>query len=250
KYQEQQARRKSLSYGMKNDAPTLKILDQQIADTKSSLIENIKSIQKNMGVANQSLNQQIAGYGGYIQKVPGTQKELLAIQRKVEVNQNIYVFLLQKKAETSIAKATVVSDNKVLDAATLDNYGFPIAPNKKLIIVVVLLLSIIIPAGIIFVKNVSKTTISNREEISKLTSIPVLGVVGHLNRSDNLIVHHKPKSAIAESFRSVRTNLQFFGVHDKKKIILITSSVGSEGKSFFSINLASVLTMQNNRVVI
>jgi capsular exopolysaccharide synthesis family protein len=137
-----------------------------------------------------------------------------------------------------------------LDAATLDNYGYPIAPNKKLILVVVLLLSMIIPAGIIFLKNVSKTTISNREEIAKLTSIPVLGIVGHLNKSDNLIVHHKPKSAIAEAFRSVRTNLQFFGSHDKKKIILITSSVGSEGKSFFSINMASVLTMQNNRVVI
>jgi tyrosine-protein kinase Etk/Wzc len=249
-YQEQQAKRKSLSYGMKNDAPTLRILDQQIADTKASLLENIKSIQKNMNVANQSLNQQIAGFGGYIQKVPGTQKELLAIQRKVEVNQNIYVFLLQKKAETSIAKATVVSDNKVLDAATLENYGFPVAPNKKMIIAAVFLLSIIIPCGIIFVKNVSKTTVSNREEIAKLTSIPVLGIVGHLNKSDNLIVHHKPKSAIAEAFRSVRTNLQFFGTHEKKKIILITSSVGSEGKSFFSINLASVLAMQNSKVVI
>jgi tyrosine-protein kinase Etk/Wzc len=249
-YQEQQARRKSLSYGMKNDAPTLRIIDQQIADTKASLIENIKSIQKNMNVANQSLNQQISGFGGYIQKVPGTERELLGIQRKVEVNQNIYIYLLQKKAETSIAKATVVSDNKVLDQASLDNYGYPVAPNKKAIIAVVLLLALIIPSGIIFLKNVSKNTISNREEIAKLTSIPVLGVVGHLSKSDNLIVQHKPKSAIAEAFRSVRTNLQFFGTHERKKIILVTSSVGSEGKSFFSINLASVLSMQNNRVVI
>ncbi|MEP7168742.1 MAG: polysaccharide biosynthesis tyrosine autokinase [Bacteroidota bacterium] len=249
-YQEQQAKRKSLSYGMKNDAPTLRILDQQIADTKASLIENIKSIQKNMTVTDQSLNQQIGGFSGYIQKVPGTERELIAIQRKVEVNQNIYVYLLQKKAETSIAKATVVSDKKVLDAASLDNYGYPIAPNKKVIISAVLLLSLIIPSFIIFLKSVSKSTISNREEIAKLTSIPVLGVVGHLNKSDNLIVHHKPKSAIAEAFRSIRTNLQFFGSHEKKKIILITSSVGSEGKSFFSINLASVITLQNNKVVL
>jgi tyrosine-protein kinase Etk/Wzc len=250
KYQEQQARRKSLSYGMKNDAPSLKIIDQQIADTKASLIENIKSIQKNMLVTNESINHQIAGFGTYIQQVPGTERELISIQRKVEVNQNIYIFLLQKKAETGIAKATVVSDNKILDTASIDNYGYPIAPNKKLIIVAVFLLSLVLPTGIIFVKNVAKTTVSNREEISKLTSIPVLGVVGHLKHSDNLIVNHKPKSAIAEAFRSIRTNLQFFGSNDKKKIILITSSVGGEGKSFFSINLASVLTMQSNRVVI
>ncbi|MEO5570899.1 MAG: polysaccharide biosynthesis tyrosine autokinase [Bacteroidia bacterium] len=250
KYQEQQARRKSLSYGMKNDAPTLKIIDQQIADTKASLIENIKSIQKNMDVTSQSLNQQIAGFGGYIEKVPGTERELLSIQRKVEVNQNIYIYLLQKKAETGIAKATVVSDNKVLDYATLDNYGYPVAPNKKLILAVVALLSLLIPSVLIFVKNISKATISNREEIGKITNIPVLGVIGHLSKSDNLIVHHKPKSAMAEAFRSVRTNLQFLGTSDKRKIILITSSVGSEGKSFFSINLASVLTLQNNKVVI
>jgi len=249
-YQELQAKRKSLSYGMKNDAPSLKIIDQQIADTKASLIENIKSIQRNMTVTNQALNQQIAGFGEYIQKIPGTERELLSIQRKVEVNQNIFVYLLQKKAETSIAKATVVSDKKVLDPAMLDNYGYPVAPNKKVIIVVVFLLSLVIPSGIIFLKSVSKTTISNREEIGKLTSIPVLGIVGHLSKSDNLIVQHKPKSAIAEAFRSVRTNLQFFGSHEKKKIILITSSVGGEGKSFFSINLASVLAMQNSKVVI
>lgn len=249
-FQQLQAKRKSLSYGIKNNAPSLRIIDQQIADTRTSLIENIKEIQKNIQVTNQTLNKQIHGFEGYIQKVPNTERELIAIQRKVEVNQNIYVYLLQKKAETAIAKATVVSDNKILDQSSIDNFGFPVAPNKKLILAVVALLALIIPSLIIFIKSVSKSTVSNREEITKLTNIPVLGVVGHVRKSDNLVVTHKPKSAIAEAFRSLRTNLQFFGTTDRKKIILITSSVGSEGKSFVSLNLASVLAMQNNKVVI
>lgn len=249
-FQALQAKRKSISYGIKNNAPSLRIIDQQIADTRASLIENIKSIQRNMAVTNQSINNQIRGFERYIQKVPETERELLSVQRKVEVNQNIYVYLLQKKSETSIAKATVISDNKILDPATLDNYGLPVAPNKKLILALVFLLTLIIPIGIIVIKLFSKTTISNREEIAKLTKIPILGVVGHLRKSDNLIVNHKPKSAIAEAFRSLRTNLQFFGTKEKRKIILVTSSVGGEGKSFISINLASVLAMQNNKVVI
>jgi capsular exopolysaccharide synthesis family protein len=155
---------------------------------------------------------------------------------------------LQKKAETSIAKATVISDNKVLDEASL--FDEPVAPNKKMLLVIALLLSVIIPVLFIIFGNLLKTTVSNREEITRLTDVPVIGVIGHLNKSDNLVVSHKPKSAISEAFRSVRTNLQFFGARDQKKIILITSSVGGEGKSFVSINLASVLAMQNFKVII
>ncbi|MFI5219805.1 MAG: GumC family protein, partial [Bacteroidia bacterium] len=247
-FQMLQAKRKSLSYGIKNNAPSIRIIDQQIEDTRASLIENIKSIQQNINSTNKTLNSEIAGYESFIRKIPETERELLSVQRKVEVNQNIYVYLLQKKAETSIAKATVISDNKVLDEASL--FDEPVAPNKKLLLAIALLLSVIIPVLFIIFNNLLKTTVSNREEITRLTDVPVIGVIGHLKKSDNLVVSHKPKSAISEAFRSVRTNLQFFGAREQKKIILITSSVGGEGKSFVSINLASVLAMQNFKVVI
>lgn len=242
-----QAKRKSLSYGIKNNAPTLRIIDQQIADTRASLVENIKSIQQNIGVTNSTLNAEISGYESFIKRVPETERELLSIQRKVEVNQNIYVYLLQKKAETSIARATVVSDNKVLDEASL--LDEPVAPNKKLVLFIAFLLAIITPVLIVIFRSLVKSTVSSREEITRLTDVPVIGVIGHLNKSDNLVVSHKPKSAISEAFRSVRTNLQFFGTREQKKVILITSSVGAEGKSFITINLASVIAMQNFKVV-
>jgi len=247
-YQHLQAKRKSISYGIKSSAPTIKIIDQQIADTKASLIENIKSIQQNIGVTNKTLNTEIAGFESMIQRVPETERELLSIQRKVEVNQNIYVYLLEKKAETSIAKATVVSDNKVLDEASL--LDEPVAPNNKLVGLVAVMLSVIVPLLIVVFQKLLKTTISNREEITRLTDVPVIGIIGHLASPDNLVVSHKPKSAIAEAFRSVRTNLQFFSSREQKKIILITSSVGSEGKSFVSLNLASVIALQNFKVLV
>lgn len=248
KFQELQAKRKSLSYGVKNATPAVKVIDQQISELRASLIENIKSIQQNLRSTNKALNAQLGEYESKIRQVPEIERDLLSIQRKFEVNQNIYIYLLQKKAETSIAKAAAISDNKILDEASLIEE--PVEPNKKMVLLLALFSSIVIPLVLIFSIKFLKTTVSGKEEISRLTKVPILGVVGHVNKNDNLIVNHNPKSRIAEAFRSVRTNLQFFGSRSGNKIILITSSVGGEGKSFVTINLASVFAMQNYRVVI
>ncbi len=247
-YQTLQERRQSISYGVKNETPAVKVIDKQIADTRASIIENIKSIRANMALTNKSLAKQLAGYEAQIRQMPEIERELLSIQRKFDVNQNIYIYLLQKKAETSIAKAAAISDNKVLDEAVLAEE--PVEPNKKIVLSVLLMAALLIPSLLIFIRKLFKTTIGNKEEISKLTNIPILGAIGHAPKADNLVVHHRPKSGIAESFRSVRTNLQFLGSQGGNKVILITSSVGGEGKSFVTINLACVFAMQNYKVVI
>ncbi|HEX5003207.1 MAG TPA: polysaccharide biosynthesis tyrosine autokinase [Bacteroidia bacterium] len=248
KYQELQARRNTLSYGVKNITPAIKVIDQEITETRQSLIENIKSIRQNVEATHQALKEQLAGYEHKIGKVPEIERELLSIQRQFEVNQGIYIYLLQKKAETSIAKAAAISDTKVLDAASM--LDEPVAPNKKVIVGFSAFFALMLPLLFIFVRKFFKTTIGSRDELQKLTEIPVLGVVGHVAKTDNLIVQHRPKSRIAESFRSVRTNLQFFGSKSGNKVLLITSSVGGEGKSFVSINLGCVFAMQNHKVVI
>jgi capsular exopolysaccharide synthesis family protein len=248
KFQELQDKRKSLSYGVKSVTPAVRVIDQQIADTRASLLENIRNIQSNVKSTNQTLTKQLRDYESRIRQVPEIERDLLSIQRKFEVNQNIYIYLLQKKAETSIAKAAAISDNKILDQAVLSEE--PVEPNKRAVLLLGLLLSGILPLSGIFLQKFFRTTVGSREELTRLTDIPVLGVVGHAKETDNLIVQHQPKSRIAEAFRSVRTNLQFFGGGNGNKIILITSSVGGEGKSFVTINLASVLAMQDYKVLI
>jgi tyrosine-protein kinase Etk/Wzc len=248
KFQELQAKRKSLSYGVKNATPAIKVIDQQIADTRASLIENIKSIRQNIVSTNSTLNKQLNDFESRIRQVPEVERELLSIQRRFEVNQNIYIYLLQKKAETSIAKAAAISDNKILDDAFLAEE--PVEPNKKAIVLLAFFAALLFPLLLIFGIKFLRTTISGREELAAMTTIPILGVVGHVNKNDNLIVQHNPKSRIAEAFRSIRTNLQFFGSGSGKKVILISSSVGGEGKSFVTINLASVFAMQDYKVII
>jgi hypothetical protein len=233
---------------VKSATPAVKIIDQQIADTRASLIENIKSIQQNVRSTNSMLSNQLQQYESRIREVPEIERDLLSIQRKFEVNQNIYIYLLQKKAETSIAKAAAISDNKVLDEAVL--FEEPVEPNKKAVLLFAMFAALLIPLALLFILKILRTTVSGKDEIARLTDIPVLGVVGHVNKTDNLVVQHRPKSRIAEAFRSIRTNLQFFGSRTGNKVILVTSSVGGEGKSFVTINLASVFAMQNYKVVI
>jgi capsular exopolysaccharide synthesis family protein len=176
------------------------------------------------------------------------ERELLGIQRNFSVNENIYLYLLQKKAETGIAKATAVSDNKVLDTASLND--IPVIPNRKAVLIITLILALVLPVIIILLQGYFKNTISNRADVEKLTKIPIIGVVGHLSTGDRLIVSSKPKSSIAEAFRSIRANLMFFGLADQHKIVLVTSSVGGEGKSFSTLNLATVLSLQHHKVII
>lgn len=243
-----QVKRKSLAYGVKSDAPAVKVLDQQVQENKGALLENIKSIQKRLTTTRNALQSQLSEYEQSIKRVPDVERQLIGIKRNFEVNQNIYTYLLQKKAETSIAKATAVSDNKILDVAMLADE--PVEPNKKIIAALILLLTLIIPTSWITIKSLLRTTINNRDDITSITDIPVIGVIGHSDDASNLIVSKRPKSAMAEAFRTVRTNLKFFGQNDKGKTILITSSVGGEGKSFVTLNLATILAMQQHKTIV
>lgn len=245
---ELQSKRKSLIYGSSTQSPAIKIIDEQIEQTKRDLVENINSIRNMIRSNLQGLIKQLTAYENSIRKIPNIERELLAIQRNFTVNENIYLYLLQKKAETGIAKATAVSDNKVLDDASINE--IPVIPDKKAVIIIALILALILPLVIILLQGYIKNTISNREDIEKLTQIPIIGVVGHLSKGERLIVATKPKSSIAEAFRSIRANLMFFGLADQHKIVLITSSVGGEGKSFSTLNLATVLSLQHHRVII
>ena len=249
KLEDLQNKKKGLSYGTKIKTPAIKIIDSEIEDVKKSLVENLQNIRNKLKVALKEQNDQISDYEGTFKKMPAIEKELVGIQRQFDVNQNIYVFLLQKKAETQIAKATVISDNKVLDYATSDILH-PVSPKKVIVIVLTLLFALLVPSMIIILKTFFSTTINNRDDLTSITQIPLIGVIGHLNKGTNLVVLQKPKSSISEAFRSIRTNLQFFGTNESKKVILITSSVGGEGKSFCSLNLAYSLAILNNKVVI
>ncbi|MBL7924615.1 MAG: hypothetical protein JNL88_10495, partial [Bacteroidia bacterium] len=185
-FQALQSKRKSIAFGVKDDAPAVRVLDQQIQENRASLLENIRSIQKRLSVTRDALNKQLGEYEESIKQVPEMERQLLGIKRNFEVNQNIYTYLLQKKAETSIAKATAVSDNKILDESALADE--PVEPNKKILAALIFLFTLVIPTAFISAKSLLRNTVQNRDDISSYTEVPVVGVVGHSSETSNLIV--------------------------------------------------------------
>jgi capsular exopolysaccharide synthesis family protein len=202
-----------------------------------------------MQVTRAALVGQLASYDAQARRVPEMQRKLIGLQRNLEVNQGVYTYLMTKKAETSIQKAATVSDNKILDVAGLavDPYW----PNKIILLILVLFLTFATPTGYLLARNILQTKVMSRNDIARFTALPVIGVVGHNPdvKHENVLLNN-PASSVAESFRMIRTALQLMESNAGKKVILVTSSVGNEGKSFVALNLASALALQKNRVVL
>ena len=171
------------------------------------------------------------------------------LKRKYEYNEQTAVYLQQKRYEASLAKAGTESDHKVIDPARLDS-DIPIKPKKSLAYFIAIIMGLFIPIAFISLRDFFSDTIQTRNDLQNATKIPILGVVGHSEKTTSTAVVNAPKSIIAESFRGLRTNIQYLAVNKKNKIITITSSVGGEGKTFNAINLASIFALAGHKTLI
>lgn len=244
--------RSKLQYSFKEGAPVFSDIDRQIDAVKTVLLENIRSTQ---GLKNQelkSINGDIARYEAEIRKLPKEQQDLLNIERRYNLSQGTYNLFLAKRSEAGLVKAANVSDVMVIDNAK-DTGGGQIGPNTQLNYMMAGLLGFFVPLLIVFVRVFFDTKIRDVKDLERITPIPLLGVLGKSYIDDSSVVLTYPKSAISEAFRALRSSLQF--IYKKQgiegaKTVLITSSVGGEGKTFCSINLASVFALSGKKTVL
>tara|TARA_E500000331_G_scaffold358600_1_gene427241 strand:- start:4931 stop:7339 length:2409 start_codon:yes stop_codon:yes gene_type:complete len=229
--------------------PRLISIDSQISNLKKNLIENIKSIIASNLISRNELKARVKSFETEIESLPKSERDFVYLQRKFTLSENIYKYLLEKKEEAKIAKAGNVADHKVIDFARLDSKE-PISPNKKLAYFIALIFGLGIPMSIISIRDFFNNTIRSKTDLTDSTDIPILGVIGHSDKPTNLVVLNNPKSAMSESFRSIRTNIQYLAADKQKKVIAISSSIGGEGKTFCSINLASVFALAGHKTVL
>jgi tyrosine-protein kinase Etk/Wzc len=170
------------------------------------------------------------------------------IQRQVNTKLALYNLLEGKKEEASISRASTISNSKVVNKAGPS--VTPVKPNKRMIQIIAVLVGIGLPALIIFIGEVVNDKVSTRFDIERLTKAPVLGEVGHSYSDKTLVVNKTSRSMVAEQFRIVRSNLQYVLPKIEKPVILITSSVSGEGKSFVSINMGSVIALTGKKTII
>lgn len=231
-----------------DENPVITQMEQQIKIVRSSIIASIASVKDGLKIAKMDILGKENQFNSKIKKVPTQERQYIEIKRQQEIKQNLYLFLLQKREENALTLASAIPTAKTLDAAY--SSVVPVAPKMMIIFAITLLLGLFIPVGIIYVLELMNNKITNKKELLRLVKVPYLGSIGISKSQDRVVVREGKTTPIVEMFRMIRTNLQFMIGGTKSPVILVTSSVGGEGKSFTAINLASSFALLNKKVVL
>lgn len=242
-------KREVLSYSVQAKNPSLVILNKEIQLIQQSLGENLKSLVANSQVEVQSLTERMDKVKEQLARMPKNEQKLVSMKRRFDLNNELYTFLLKKRAEAAIAKASNISDSQIIDPARLSTI-VKIKPNTAINLLIGLFLGIGLPFLVFILKEYFNDSIQSREELMKKTRLPLLGTIYHNTYSDVIPVFNHPRSAISESFRTLRTNLNYVLPDNSTKIIGIHSTLPDEGKSFTAVNLASIVAMNNKKVLL
>jgi capsular exopolysaccharide synthesis family protein len=231
-------------------SPQVRQINSEIESIRHSLIENVRNIINTSEIEMEQINQQIEEVNQQIQKLPGTERKYINIQRDFQLNDNIYTFLLQKRAEAGIALASNIPDHKIIDPAFVRN-TYQTTPKPTANLIIAAFLGLIIPAlGLIIGDNLN-TRINSNYVVEEHTSIPLLGYIEHNRYDEKIPVIQHPSSPLAESFRALRTNIDFMiGKNIPSPVIAVTSSVSGEGKSFCAANLGAIIAITGKKVLV
>ncbi|HSZ71033.1 MAG TPA: polysaccharide biosynthesis tyrosine autokinase [Cytophagaceae bacterium] len=242
-----QSEQTSLAFSAQEKNHTFTILEIKIKNTKETLIENLRNLLKTSNIYLKDNEERLQKTYALLYKLPKSQRYLAALQRQYNVNEKIYNLLLEKKTEADIAKASNVSDNKVINQSTL---GGKIFPNEALVNKNAMLYGILTPFLIIVLLTYFNSKIVSKGMITRKTNIPIIGTLGHFEGESTVPVLDFPKSSFSESMRAMRLNLQYLATHTPKKVIGVTSTISGEGKTFFALNLSLSLLHSGAKVVL
>lgn len=243
------SRREVLAFSAKEGNPTLVLLNREISQANKLLRENLVNLIDNANRSITALDQRYDYISGQLNNLPGKEQQLINIRRQYEMTNEIYTYLLQRRAEIEISLASTIVDVQIIDPARIERIK-ETGPSTKLFLLVGAFLGFLFPAGFFLLADGLNAKIESIDDIARLSTLPVIGQVLHNNYRSNLPVYSEPTSPLAESYRNVRTNLQFLLAESTEKIIGIHSVVPGEGKTFTTVNLACVLAMNDKKVLI
>ena len=241
----------------------VKDLDQQLASLRSSILTSLDNYIKSIGIQIRSSQQAQRSSQARVSDIPLQAGRLLSDERQQKVKEALYLYLLQKREENELSQAFTAYNTRVIASPSGSNA--PIAPNKKMIYLVALLLGLAIPFAWFYLKEVLNTSVRGRKDLENM-SAPFLGelpsiyekknIFDHIRITDNpedrkIVVKPHSRNVINEAFRVVRTNLEFMrGKDPGSKVLMVTSFNVGSGKTFVSANLATALAIKGKKTVI
>jgi capsular exopolysaccharide synthesis family protein len=236
-----------LNYSTREGNPLAEVIELKIKNNKNLIKENVSNIIEVSTIALDDFNRRIAQYNAQLNRLPRNERELVKIQRRFDFSDNVYNYLLEKRAEAGIAIASNVPNKTIIDSAMASG---PVWPNKKMIYGLALMLAFGGAIGMIILKDALNDSIVSHEDLLRNTRLPFLGAIVHGSKREQDGVIANAMSPIGESFRTLRVNLQYLTVGKEVRVIGFTSSRESEGKTFCAVNLAASMAHSRKRTVL
>ena len=248
RYNQMLVEKKRLLRTSTENNPTIINLDTSIRAMRSNVQATLDATLKGLQITKEDLAREAKRYSRRINDAPTQERQFVSIARQQEIKAGLYLMLLQKREENAITLAANANNAKIIDEALADTT--PVSPKRIIIYFAALVFGIGLPVGVIYLIGLTKFKIEGRADVEKLTSLPVVGDIPLADeKTGSIAVFENKNNLMSETFRNVRTNLQFM-LEKGKNVILVTSTISGEGKSFISANLAISLSLLGKKVVI
>lgn len=235
--------------GLKNTAKegnlALTKLTERIDAMRTNIITTLSRVIAQQEKMISDMKRQLGVTDSKLGSIPTQERQYRDIKRKQTIKEQLYLFLMQRREDTALMIANTTPKGVIVDKAF--SVSEPISMKKKMVLLLALIFSMIIPPVILVIKKFLRDKFDTKEELKALTEIPIIGEISKDNSGKTIVVKAGSVTTISELFRAVRTNLQqFFMAKAEEKVLLMTSTVSGEGKSFVSANLAQTLALTNS----
>ncbi len=246
---EKQEERDRLSTIVEENSPNLAQLNAAILKEKQFVLEVAHELIETNRIAREQIELSEQNIENRLLELPGNEQELINIQRKYDVNNSVLTFLLEKRAEVGIQKASTISNINVLNRSNYYNMQ-TVNNNSTQLYIISLLIALFLPISIMLIVDLVDPRIKEKTDIDNKTTIPIIGVLSHFSGKSEFAVYEEPNSSFAESFRRLKTEIFYELELSKGQTILVTSTLSGEGKTFTALNLACIIAMGQKKTLL
>lgn len=232
-----------------DDNPVIEQMNAQLASMRQNIIETIGSVRESLKIRQRSLQAQDTKYNRQIKDAPEQQREYVRVVRQQQIKEKLYVYLYEKREENALMLAATAMPAKILDMPQRDVRSK--SPKLSKLLMLCILLGLILPGGLLYLYVLFNDTIDDAKEFERRINAPLLGQLVQNSRNAHIAIHEGESTVSAELFRLIRTNLRFvLPAEVKNPVILVTSCINGDGKSYVSCNTALSLAILGKKVVL
>lgn len=228
--------------------PDMVVTEKQLRNLRQTIIENINSIKRDLVISRNSSQSVRSGLQGRLQSLPRRERELIEIERRKGVKENLYLYLLQKREEAAISLAVTSAKGKIVEPPEAP--GGSVSPVSNQIWLIAAFLGLALPTGLVYMIYFMNNKILVEDDIQSVTAVPMAGMIAQSRRKSRLVVKEDSRSVSSEMFRMLRANLAYIGSGHDMKSLLVTSGISGEGKSFIALNLGVIQALAGKKTII